>query len=214
MGANRGPREDSGAAGAIRRAAGADLKAITRMLVLAYMQDPVAMWMCPSEHLRAKTLHALYSPRLRQLLACGEIWTDPSCTSAAVWLAPEAEKPAVRLEPGLLRCLLDPRLMVRLPLLGLGFARMERAHPHGPPHWYLSLLGTDPAAQGQGRGSAVLRPVLERCDAEDVGAYLESSNPRNLGLYTRHGFRELEPLQLPAGPTLTRMWREPRSDVR
>ena len=197
---------------AIRRAEGADLGAITRMLVQAYMRDPVAMWMCPSAQLRARTLYALYSPRLPQMLGCGEIWTEDARTSAAVWLAPNAKKPGVRPEPSLLRCLLDPRLTVRLPLLALGLRRMERAHPHDRPHWYLSLLGTDPATQGQGRGSAALRPVLERCDADGVGAYLESSNPNNQGFYTRHGFREMRTLSLPSGPTLSLMWREPQSE--
>jgi GNAT superfamily N-acetyltransferase len=194
----------------IRRADSADLKSITRMLVAAYMRDPVALWMCPSPDLRAKTLSALYSPRLPQMLGCGEIWTEDTRTSAAIWLAPDAKKPSVRPEPSLLRCLLDPRLMVRAPLLALGLTQMERAHPHERPHWYLSLFGTDPAAQGEGRGSAVLAPVLKRCDSEAMGAYLESSNPDNHDFYARRGFREIQSLTLPLGPTLSLMWREPQ----
>ena len=51
---------------------------------------------------------------------------------------------------------------------------MERRHPR-EPHHYLALIGTDPAHQGRGIGTALLEPVLARCDAEGLPAYLESS---------------------------------------
>jgi GNAT superfamily N-acetyltransferase len=80
--------------------------------------------------------------------------------------------------------------------------RSERLRPR--------VLGTDPSAQGQGLGSAVLHPVLEQCDADGVGAYLESSKERNIGFYARHGFRVTAELRMPRGPKLWAMWREPR----
>ncbi len=202
--------EPSAHPAAIRRAVPSDASALTRMLVQAYMDDPLAVWMCPSEYLRARTLYALYSARLGQMLARGQIWTDFQRSTAAVWLAPGAHKPAVRPNASLCRCLLDPRLSVRTPLLALGMRRMERAHSHEAPHWYLSLLATDPARRGQGLGSAVLQPVLASCDAEGVGAYLESSKRGNVDFYAHHGFHEIGALRLPSGPELWLMWRAPR----
>jgi GNAT superfamily N-acetyltransferase len=196
---------------AVRRAELADIPALTRMLVRAYMDDPVAMWMCPSEDLRAKTLAGLYSARLRQMLIHRSIWTNPERTSAAVWLPPSCPKTPLRPNATLLRCLFDPRLLARAPLLALGLHSMDRAHPDDPPHWYLSLLGTDPGAQGRGWGSVVLGPVLEWCDRDGVGAYLESSKPRNLDFYARFGFQVTGELRLPhGGPTMWPMWRAPR----
>jgi ribosomal protein S18 acetylase RimI-like enzyme len=194
---------------AFRRATQADLPALTRVLVQAYMDDPVAMWICGAPSLRAKTLYALYSSRLRQMLEAGEVWTDAQRSSVAVWLAPGRRKPPTAPSAALWRCLLDVRLGARLPLLALGLRRMEGIHPHDPPHWYLSLLGTDPACRGRGLGSAVLQPVLRRCDADGVGVYLESSKERNLGFYGRLGFRVTGELELPRGPKLWPMWREP-----
>jgi GNAT superfamily N-acetyltransferase len=70
--------------------------------------------------------------------------------------------------------------------------------------------GVDPAAQGQGIGSAVLQPVLGWCDTLRLGAYLENTNERNLVFYQRLGFRILEALVFaPDGPTVWRMWRPP-----
>jgi ribosomal protein S18 acetylase RimI-like enzyme len=88
--------------------------------------------------------------------------------------------------------------------------RLEKAHPHEPPHYYLSQLGTDPPAQGRGFGTAVLEPVLAQCDRDGIGAYLESSKERNVDYYARFGFRTTETIHLPKGPDVWLMWRDPR----
>jgi GNAT superfamily N-acetyltransferase len=88
---------------------------------------------------------------------------------------------------------------------------VERHHPH-VPHWYLAVLGTDPPRQGCGVGSSLLEPVLSRCDAEGLPAYLESSKERNVPFYARHGFEVTKTIDLPGGgPRLWLMWREPRA---
>ena len=52
--------------------------------------------------------------------------------------------------------------------------------------------------------------MLERCDREGVGAYLESSKERNVAFYGRHGFRVTGETRFPRGPRLWLMWRDPR----
>jgi hypothetical protein len=54
--------------------------------------------------------------------------------------------------------------------------------------------------------------VLERCDRDGIGAYLESSKPRNLDFYARFGFRSTGELSLPYGPKMWPMWREPNAE--
>jgi ribosomal protein S18 acetylase RimI-like enzyme len=92
-----------------------------------------------------------------------------------------------------------------------GLERMEAQHPHDRSHWYLCILGTEPAAQGQGLGSALLAQVLARVDADGLPAYLESSSERNLALYGRHGFEVTSEVAIPGGPRIWPMWREPRT---
>jgi ribosomal protein S18 acetylase RimI-like enzyme len=90
------------------------------------------------------------------------------------------------------------------------FEEMDRFHPKGP-HWYLPLIGVDPTAQNQGHGSALLEHALGRSDADGLPAYLESSNPRNITLYQRHGFESMGTSQVGSSPRLVPMLRQPRT---
>ena len=44
--------------------------------------------------------------------------------------------------------------------------------------------------------TGVQRAVTDQCDAEGIGAYLESSDVKNVPLYTQHGFRILKTVTL------------------
>jgi ribosomal protein S18 acetylase RimI-like enzyme len=89
------------------------------------------------------------------------------------------------------------------------FEQMATYHPN-EPHWYLPLIGVDPAHQGRGHGGALMKYAIERFDREKLPAYLESTNPRNISLYRRHGFKELGTIQVGSSPTLVPMLRRPR----
>jgi ribosomal protein S18 acetylase RimI-like enzyme len=193
-----------------RRATPEDVPALARMLSRAFLDDPVAMWSCPPERLRPKMLERFQTARLRQLMEHSEVWTTPELSSVALWAPPKCWKTTPRQDATLARVMLHPRLILRAPVIVSGLVGIERRHPHAPPHWYLAVLGTDPAAQGQGLGSAVLAPVLQACDTDGVDAYLESSKERNIAFYARHGFRVIEELQLPRGPKMWAMWRDAR----
>lgn len=88
-------------------------------------------------------------------------------------------------------------------------SKIEAIHPT-EPHYYLEVLGTDPARQGRGHGAAIMGHVLERADAEGVGAYLESSKDLNVPFYRRFGFEVVNEIRIPDGPTIWPMWREAR----
>ncbi len=90
------------------------------------------------------------------------------------------------------------------------FEQMAGFHPH-EPHWYLPLIGVDPARQGQRLGDQLMRHALARCDTDQLPAYLESSNPLNLSFYQRHGFEALGKIQVGSSPTLVPMLRKPRA---
>jgi ribosomal protein S18 acetylase RimI-like enzyme len=197
------------AVAAVRRAEAAELPGLARMLARAFLADPVASWACRPDALRPRVLERLFGMRLRDLHAHGEIWTADELESVAVWAPPERWHTTARQDFAYATTLLRPRLLLRMPMVVTGLLRVQSLHPEEPPHWYLAILGTDPACQGRGLGSAMMAPVLEQCDRDGVGAYLESSKEQNIDFYARHGFRVTAERRLPRGPRLWPMWRDP-----
>ena len=76
--------------------------------------------------------------------------------------------------------------------------------------WYLEYLGVDPSSQSLGIGSQILKNSLAKIDDLNQPAYLESSNPKNMSLYKRHGFETIKKIQFGEGPALHTMYREAR----
>ena len=74
--------------------------------------------------------------------------------------------------------------------------------------WYLEYLGVDPMSHSLGLGSLILKDSLSKIDALHQPAYLESSNPRNMSLYERHGFETVNKFQFGDGPPIHTMFRE------
>lgn len=186
-----------------------ELPVLGEMLARAFFDDPVSVWSCPPSGLREAVLRRFFTVRLRQVAAKGEVWVVGERASAALWLPPDRWRTTVGEDLALAASQLHPRLLWRLPLVAWGLLGVERVHPHAPAHWYLAVLGTEPETQGRGFGSAALAPVLERCDRDGIGAYLESSKERNIPFYARHGFRVVDTLKLPRGPVIYPMWRDP-----
>jgi len=54
---------------------------------------------------------------------------------------------------------------------------------------YLDTIATLPAAQGRGYGSALIESVNQWSDSQDRAMYLWSSNIKNMGFYSYHGFQ-------------------------
>jgi ribosomal protein S18 acetylase RimI-like enzyme len=198
------------AAAEVRKATEADLPAIATALARAFEDDPVVGWLFAKPEKRSRGVERMFTVRLRQLIAQEQVYTTNDRAGAAIWALPGRWHVTLRETIELGRLVLNPRL----PVLMSGLQRVDGAHPRQPRHFYLAVLGVDPPRQGGGLGTALLRPVLELCDAEGLPAYLESSKERNVDFYARHGFRVTRELQLPKGPPLWPMWREPaRSGV-
>jgi ribosomal protein S18 acetylase RimI-like enzyme len=196
----------------VRKATLADVPRLAQALASAFQDDPVVAWIFPDEHRRRAVLPAFMEFRLRKLaFPHDQVWMTAGGDAAAVWLPPpgrwQLSRPQrLRLLPALVRF-----LGVRTVSVLGGLERMEERHPRDRSHWYLFILGTEPAAQGRGSGSALLADMLARLDADAMPAYLESSNERNLALYGRYGFEVTSEVVIPGGPTIWPMWREPRT---
>ena len=192
---------------AVRHATEADVPALGDALGRAFLDDPVMRWFFPDDGRRAAYTRRFFRLRVQAMLAQDEVYTTDDHAGAAVWAQPGRwEAPPLASLMFVLRVM--PMVGRRAPTLLRGWSKVDAAHP-AEPHYYLAILGTDPDAQGRGVGSALIQPVLDDCDRNEIPAYLESSNPRNHPFYARHGFRITGDLVLPKGPRIWTMWREP-----
>jgi ribosomal protein S18 acetylase RimI-like enzyme len=196
-------------AASVRIAVSADVDQIAASLALAFDDDPVMAFLFPSRTSRVRRLTRFFRTGLLvQHLSRAACFTDVECAGAALWAPPGHWHMTIgqllRGAPGLVTAL-GANLITALRAL----AAVERAHPRAS-HYYLAVLGTRPDRQGRGLGSAYLGPILDRCDHEGLGAYLESSKEGNIAFYRRHGFEVTGEIRLPGGPLVWPMWRDPR----
>jgi ribosomal protein S18 acetylase RimI-like enzyme len=193
---------------AVRLAHTGDLRAVSLALARAFRDDPVHRWILPGEFDWAIASDAFFAMVMRDMLRHESVFTTEAFEGAALWIPPYAE-PATLGERLAMAVRWYAALGRRASEVGVQLSRIERAHPP-EPHWYLAVLGTDPRHQGRGVGSTLLAPILARCDADRVPAYLESSKRSNVPFYERHGFRVLGELAIAGGPVIWRMQREAR----
>jgi len=112
---------------------------------------------------------------------------------AALWTLPraaDAEAADAQAKVDHLQTVLGPRGMDNYrQIIAFMGSRASGAELEGA--WYLSILGIDPASQGQGLGARLLAPTLAAADQAGVACYLETFSARNESFYARTGFRAL-----------------------
>jgi ribosomal protein S18 acetylase RimI-like enzyme len=174
-------------------------------MILAFGTDPMVRWFYPNP-----PEYLTHFPRLTvavggKAFANGSAHYAEGFAGATLWLPPGVS-PDEGLPAAIIRETVSEPL--RADALTI-FEQMGAAHPK-EPHWYLWMIGTDPTRQGRGYGSALMRHALASCDHDKTLAYLESSNPRNLSLYLRHGFELIGTIQVGGCPPIFPMLRKPR----
>jgi ribosomal protein S18 acetylase RimI-like enzyme len=193
----------------VRSAHAGDLRAVSLALARAFRDDPVHRWILPGEFDWAIASDAFFAMVMRDMLRHDAVFTTEGCFGAALWIPPYPQPASLR-ERLAMAVRWYAAIGRRSSEVGAQLSRIERAHPR-EPHWYLAVLGADPRHQGRGVGSALLAPILARCDADRVPAYLESSKHSNVPFYERHGFRVLDELAIEGGPVIWRMLRGARA---
>jgi ribosomal protein S18 acetylase RimI-like enzyme len=195
----------------IRKMTAADIDAVSGLMGRAFDQDPVINFMVKQDAKRERRMRAFFEVAITRLtLPYGECYVTEAGDGATLWNPPGGRPHGLRADLALLPAMIraaGPGGVLRA--VG-AFSKVEKLHPK-EPHYYLLGIGVEPSRQGQGVGSSLLAPMVERLDREGIGAYLESSNERNNPLYERFGFVVREEVDLSkSGPRAWTMWRDPR----
>jgi ribosomal protein S18 acetylase RimI-like enzyme len=189
----------------IYTATAADAERCFAVLTLAFGSDPPCRWAWPDPQQYLEVF-----PRFARAFGGGAIDLGTAhyyddFYGVALWLPPGAAPD----DESLVRIIQDTVVGEPKDAMFSMFEQMNGYHP-SEPHWHLPLIGVDPASQGRGIGSALLRHTLEQCDRQTVLAYLEATSPRNVPLYERYGFEARGSIQVADSPSIVPMLRKPR----
>ena len=202
----------AGSPALVRSATSADVKELAAVLARAFYDDPPLAWLLSKPAGRLGRITRMFATVIGiESLRYGGV--DVACDGekilgGAIWLPPGhwqlGFREQIQAVPSYARVLAGA--WGRASRYGHA---LEDAHPK-EPHWYLKAIGVDPAWQGRGVASLLLRPRLNRCDQDGQPAYLEASQPDGISLYEHFGFRRTGNLDMPEGaPAVTAMWRAP-----
>lgn len=189
----------------VRSASDAERQIVMGVITLAFTTDPMARWAYPNPATYLAVMPEVITAFGGNSFTHGTAHLVDDGMGAAMWLPPGVNADEERLAALMEQHVPKDRIGDMMQIV----EKMERCHPT-EPCWYLPLIGVDPAAQGRGAGSALLQHAVAQCDRDGVQAYLESSNPRNVPLYQRHGFEIVGSIQVGSSPTLVPMVRRPR----
>ncbi len=175
------------------------------IFTMAFVDDPAMRWLMPDAGIYLKNLGAAQMALGGRSLQHETAHVLDDGSAAAFWLPPGVGPDEEAM--GTFVATVPPEA-VRGDVAGLA-DQMGKYHPE-EPHWYLATLGVDIKAQGKGMGSILMKHALTRVDREHKVAYLESSNPRNVPFYERHGFEVIGRIKSGSSPVITPMLRRAR----
>lgn len=175
------------------------------VITLAFSTDPIARWAFPDAAVYYK-----YFPRFTRAFAGGAFDSGSALVTednagAALWLPPGVHPDDEAIGAIVEESVAEPRLSSLM-----AFVQKQSALHPTEAHWYLPMMGVDPAHQRKGHGSRLLERALAVCDREGLPAYLEATTPSSRVLYERHGFVAINEIQAKDSPPMWGMMRQPR----
>lgn len=183
----------------VRRATEEDAPAILDVLERSLADDPFVSWLARGQPRATRSYFGLMLRRIALPKGIVHVaLVDDAIACVALWAPPRT----FELTPGESLRFLPTMVSVigawRFSRVAAILDEVERARPP-EPRWLLTLLGTLPEHRRRGLAAATLAPALARCDAEDVVAVCETSEPENIAFYARFGFGVTRERTLGAG---------------
>ncbi len=165
-----------------------DAAALT--LAEAFHEDPLLQILEPNERKRGGVGTWFFSTAVRYGMRWGHVWCDEDASAVAVWFPPESTEmtPGRTLRAGMGALPLKVGVRGALRLMRATSATEPFHKAVAGPHWYLLALGTRPARQGEGLGTALAELGTSQADAAGLPCYLETGTHSNVEFYSKRGF--------------------------
>ena len=178
---------------------------VLAVMTVGFSADPTARWVWPDPDVYLKHFSGFTKAYAGAAFDFDAVHGIQGFKGFAMWLPPGVHSDDQGVEASV-RASVAPTRHAEVFAL---FEEMGSYHP-AEPHWFLPLIAIDPLVQGSGLGSELLAYMLARCDRNQQVAYLDSSNPKNVPLYERHGFVVLGEIRSGSCPAVYPMLRKPR----
>ena len=193
-----------------RVATPADAALVTRVLVDAFADDPMwGAWAFPSACDRRAHREAVFGLFVDGALRYPTTWIAEDDSAVAMWIPPGGNGLSPEQEIALEAELTTRLGMQQAARIFQAFDLFDAMEP-SEPHYYLSLLGTDPAYAGRGRGRQLLEDTLRVVDSERAAAYLDCADEL-VPFYSGLGFEVVGSVVLPDGPRSNGMVRSSKT---
>ena len=169
----------------------------------AFGQYNLMVYAAPRDSVRLPAVTSLYGAILNDAFRHGEVDTLGDSLGVACWLPPPSSTPTFwrQAQSGMLALPWHFGLAGFKKLTAFDDVARRLHHDYAPmSHWYLAAIGVEPTHQGQGIGSALMRPMLEQADRDGLHCWLDTHQDENVRLYQRHGFEVSERVTLPGHP--------------
>jgi ribosomal protein S18 acetylase RimI-like enzyme len=196
---------------------------VVALMGRAFQRDPLFMHACPDPDDRARWLPWLFRWSVWKGFLYGKtLGTIGRLDGVAAILGPGdrqfTEEDLERFAYGRGREVVGARVWDRATAaVNAAFSPADDAlhRAVSEPHWYLDVVAVDPVFQGRGVGGALLRAAHARSDADEAPIVLLTFQPRNIGLYQRHGYVTVcEGMAPDGGPPWWGMRRDPVEGTR
>lgn len=192
----------------IRKASHADTDRLAVSLARAFNDDPFISWLVRKDKRKQYGMQRLFHICISELCLKHEnIFTTEDLTGGTLWYPPGTSEISFARQLSLARKIIPVVDWRGLFPLVITLDNMSKKHPKGK-YYYLQFIGVTPEHQGKGAGTALMKPILDSCDNEQCGAFLENSKETNIDFYRHFGFNVIEKFfPYKNSPPLWLMWR-------
>lgn len=164
-------------------------------LATAFLNDPIlGKHMFRQDYLKGSGATTLFADMIENQYKTGKfnsvaVNAKGAVQGVALWQGPDEPK-GIPLGEMLRMLLIAPNIFGYSHIYRslAGASAVEAKHPKYK-HYYLAYVGVSPLCQGQGIGSTLIKPILQRADEEGIPCYLETGSPDNLPFYEKYGFK-------------------------